>query len=99
MARVTRTEEEKRALLERWRASGIGLYRFAKENHTSPKSLREWEARASEARAFLPVRVVELAPRVAAEPLVVELAGVGHRVHVPADFDGVTLRRLVEALC
>lgn len=96
MAHIRRTEEEKQALLAAWRASGIGLYRFARENGVASKSLREWNTRWPVRPAFLPVRMVSPA-RVAG--LVVQLAGCGHRIEVPADFDTVSLRRLVEALC
>lgn len=96
MAYIRRTEEQEQALLAAWRASGIGLNRFARENGLAPKSLREWNARWPVRPAFLPVRVV---PPARASGLVVQLAGCGHRIEVPSDFDAVSLRRLVEALC
>lgn len=96
MARVTRTEDEKQALLAAWHRSGVSLYRFARKNHLSPKTLRAWAAEGPP--AFLPASVVEEeAP--STSTLVVELAGVGHRIHVPADFEAASLRRLLEVLC
>lgn len=96
MPRVRRTDEQKQALLAAWRASGFGLHRFAREHGVASKSLREWSARWPVRPTFLPVQVI---PPVRAAGLVVQLAGSGHRVEVPADFDAATLRRLVEALC
>lgn len=100
MARVSRSREEKTRFVAAWRVSGIGLHRFARENRISPKSLREWMALEASPPAFLPVAVVERAGGcVSAPSLVVQLAGVGHRVEVPVGFDAAHLRALVEALC
>lgn len=79
-----------------WQSSGLGLYRFAMANRISPKTLRAWLAEQSAPSPFLPVRIVE-PPR--APSLVVQLAGAGHRVEVPADFDAALLQRVVAALC
>jgi hypothetical protein len=100
MARVSRSREEKARFVAAWRVSGIGLHRFARENPISPKLLREWMALEASPPAVLPVAVVERAGVCVSPPsLVVELAGVAHRVEVPVGFDAAQLRPLVDALC
>jgi hypothetical protein len=47
--------------------------------------------------AFLPVRVIQAAPRASGSALEVVTRG-GHVVRVPADFDPAALRRLISAL-
>ncbi len=92
-----RTDEEKRRLLLAWKASGKGCNRFAAENGVAPNSLREWRDAGLLQPAFVALRV---APTVSdSRPLVLQLAGAGHRVEVHQDFDAITLRRLVDALC
>lgn len=97
-----RSLEEKRELVAAWRASGLPRTRFAHEQALPVSAFCRWvqafDEEAGTAPKFLPVRVVAPEPR-ASTALVVELAGVGHRIHVPADFDVAALRRLVGALC
>jgi len=97
-----RSAREKQQVVDAWRRSGLPKTRFARENALPPTSLSKWIAAAEEAALpatrFVPVHVVE--PSVApAGPLVIQVAGTGHRVEVPAGFDAVELRRLVDALC
>jgi len=76
--------------------------RFAMVNGLPASAFSKWIDRVDgiERRdRFAPVRVVEPVEAVGGAPLVVELAGVGHRVLVPVDFDGTALRRLVDTLC
>ena len=98
MPRTRRTDQQKHALVEAWRRSGLSCERFAREHGISANSLRAWQL-AFTVPAFLPVRVVESQLAVPAPALVVQLAGSGHRVEVPGGFDAATLRRLVDALC
>lgn len=100
MPYVIRTAREKQRLVAAWRRSGVPRTRFALEHGVSPTSLAKWAAAADEAGTqFLPVRVVDATPPPMAAPFVVQLAGAGHRVEVPTDFDPGALRRLVAALC
>lgn len=98
MKHTFRTDEEKRELLATWDASGLSGTRFAKLAGISPTSLRQWSARLD---AGPPTRFVdvEVVAAVTAPPLVIEVAGSGHRVVVPPGFDAAELRRLVAALC
>jgi transposase-like protein len=105
MKYVTRTAEEKQALLEEWHASGLSMRAFAKLRGIPQSSMHKWIAperrrRVSDTEisvaAFLDVEVVD-PPR--GMSFRVELAGSGHRVDVPQGFDATELRRLVAALC
>ncbi len=91
-----RTDEEERRLLLASKASGKGCNRFAAEM-VAANSRREWRDAGLLQPAFVPLRV---APEVSdSRPLVLQLAGAGHRVEVHQDFDAITLRRLVDAPC
>ena len=96
-----RTDDEKRALLVEWRASGASRTAFCKAQGISWKTLGDWSARLDAPDSTVPTSFadVEVVPDPAAWPLVLELAGSGHRVHVPPAFDVASLRRLVGALC
>lgn len=96
-----RTDDEKRALLAEWRSSGLSRTGFCKLRSISWKTLGEWATRfegpvAADQTRFVDVEIV---PDPRASPLLLELAGSGHRIQVPSDFDAVSLRRLVGALC
>lgn len=96
-----RSPTEKRALLAAWRSSGLTRTAFCGQNGISWKSLGDWAAQLEPAAPPAAARflTVEVVPDPTAPALVVELAGSGHRVTVPSDFDVVALRRLVGALC
>lgn len=103
MRRRSWPDQAKRDFVEAWKRSGLPKTRFAVENGLSPTSFSKWiepSTRLGRARAltrFLPVEVVPVP--VLAAPLVVQVAGSGHRIEVPAGFDGDEVRRLVGALC
>ena len=97
MAYQIRSMEQKQALVAAWRASGMKKTPFATMNRLPVSAFSRWIERVERVEGrtqFVPVHVVEAEPAQRA-PLVVELAGVGHRVLVPADFDAVALRRLM----
>lgn len=102
MAYRIRSAREKQQVVEAWRRSGLPKTRFASENGLPPTSLTKWIAAAEDvalpATRFVPVHIIE-DTAVPAGPLVVQVARTGHRVEVPAGFDVVELRRLVDALC
>lgn len=102
MKYTLRSPSEKRELVLAWRASGLSATRFARLAGVSATSLKDWStglpspgATAGGTR-FVEVEVVQ---PVSAAPLVVEIAGTGHRVAVPMGFDANELRRVVAALC
>jgi hypothetical protein len=104
MAYRMRTMAEKRALVRARRESGLTRTRYALENGIPASAFSRWIERVDEAvptrtASFLPVRVVDPARDPVGPPLVVELAGVGHRIEVPVGFDAVQLRAIVAALC
>ena len=96
-----RSAREKQQLVEAWLGSGVPKTRFALTEGVPPSSFAKW-IRASEAPAGLAMRLVPV--QVVDEPtnrvpLLVHVAGSGHRVEVPDGFDAGELRRLVDALC
>lgn len=88
-----RSEQEKRELVSRWEASGLGKAAFGRLHGVSPNSLTRWRE-ALRVRAFVEV---EVATPVASEFVVQVPSGV--EVRVPNGFDAEELRRLVTALC
>ena len=86
---------ERQALVAQWRASGLAMYKFARQHGVPFTSLRRWQLKYTEP-TFAQVELVEPPSSPA---LIVELAHTGHRVHVPPGFDAAELRRLMEALC
>ncbi len=96
-----RTLAEKEELVAAWRRSGVSKTRFAREQGLPASAFSRWIARIEghdDRTSFLPVHVAP-EPQATAPSLVVELAGSGHRVEVPAGFHAGELRRLVLALC
>ena len=89
------TITERQALVAQWRASGLAMYRFARQHGVPLTNLQRWQARETKL-TFARVELVNPPPKPA---LVVELAHTGHRVYVPPGFDAAELRRLMEALC
>jgi len=97
--------------LERWRESGETATRYCEEHGLKLGSLRYWSGRigrerAEAARELAPTSEVTFArverrrPRraSAAASGVLRLRVDGVEVDVPSDFDGPTLRRLLEVL-
>src|SRR5687768_9483391 len=100
MKYTMRSATEKRELVAAWQSSGLSMTRFAKRAGVSPTSLRQWSGRLrSSPTATMRFVNVEVVETESASPLVVEVAGTGHRVVVPMGFDAAELRRLVAALC
>ena len=90
-----RTKEERARIVAAWRASGHGLFRFARERGLSPNTLKRW-AEASVAEPAEPSFVrLEVASRTA-PTIAVEVGGA--RVVVEPGFDRALLRAVVEAL-
>lgn len=100
MKYTLRSIDEKRELVSAWQASGLSRTRFARLYGVSPTCLRQWSEKLHPSppavTRFVDVELVEPA---SAPALIVEVAGSGHRVVVPAGFDPSQLRRLVAALC
>ena len=99
--RTKRTDADKRALLAAWRASGLSKSAFCRDHGLPWKSLSLWQSQFEPPVSPAPMPFVDVVvvPDSAAAPLVVELAGCGHRIHVPPNFDATSLRRLIGALC
>ena len=96
-----RTEAEKRPLVAVWRKSGLPKTRFARERDLCAAVFSCWIPRyGAPGPQLLTFTTVEIIPETSApSPLVVELAGTGHRVEVPWGFDAADLRRLLGVLC
>ena len=96
-----RSDDEKRALLAEWRLSGLSRTAFCKSKGIAWKSLGEWMARLEPPVSMPPNSFVDvdIVPDAGTAPLLLELAGSGHCIVVPSDFDVAALRRLVGALC
>ena len=103
MARRTRTEAEKRQLVAAWRRSGVPKTRFAQDRGLPASAFARWIARFDTPTELLPtfttVEVIPDPPAPLPPPLIVQVAGRGHRIEVPAGFDVGELRRLLGVLC
>lgn len=86
---------EMRRLIAEQEASGMSVARFARERGIKPWSIYNWrrQLQAQAPSAFVEFQV----KRSLTAPLAIELAN-GARVHVPRDFDGDHLRRVIAAL-
>lgn len=94
-------EEEGRVALAAWRASGLPLQTFAREQGLCPQRLRAWRGRLGESPTLLPVRLV--GGTSAAAPgfggAMMELVLVtGRRVRLGPEFDEQSVARLVGVL-
>ena len=92
-----RTEEERRAEVQGWRASGESMARYAARRGYAETSLRNWAAAAEESWSGAPglVRLVVASP-VRDGEVVVEVGAA--RIRVGATFDAELLRAVVAAL-
>jgi hypothetical protein len=111
--RTTKTERRWRRIVEKWRSSGLLAREFAAQQKISPGTLYWWSSRlgkqATARRAdsaaatmpkFLPVEIVDQAPRIS-QPLPAALEIVlphGEVLRVPSGADLVHVRRVVAAL-
>lgn len=104
---ATRAEWQKR--VERWRDSGLSAEQFAAELGINAGTLKYWKYMLGKAaRAQTPkTSFVEVAPSAPQTATVVTLApetsfvvevGATRRLRVPANFDAVALRRLLDVL-
>lgn len=95
-------EDEGRAALAAWRASGLPLQTCAHEQGLSPQRLRAWRGRLGEVPALLPVRVVDRGAPASASAAVGSVMEVvlvtGRRVRLTPDFDDEAVGRLVRVL-
>lgn len=96
-----RSVEEKKRLVEAWRRSGVARTRFARDNDLPPTAFARWceDYGSSSSGLSTDLVRVEVVPEGPSAPLVLHLAGKGHRIEVPPGFDAADVRRLVEALC
>jgi hypothetical protein len=94
-------EQQWRRRLKEWRSSGLSVRFFCGRHRLSEPSFYAWRRelakRDAQRPAFVPVTVVGEEDAAAGALLELELAG-GRRLRVPADFDAVTLRRLLAVL-
>ena len=93
-------------LLEELEASGGNLAAFARAKGISPWMLYEARRASSKISArrqaqpridLLPVKLIAEAPACSRPPLELVLPS-GHRIHVPAEFEESSLRRLIGVL-
>jgi hypothetical protein len=101
MAKIGKSRAQWRVLVRMYRESGEAAADFARRHGVTVGTLRWWcsEFRREGGAEEVEFVDVEVADAKRAEPLAVVLAGVGHKVIVPAGFDVGELRRLVDALC
>lgn len=95
-SRVQWTEAKARSVLAALDASGLSVMQFAAREGLNDKRLYHWRARFRMAAMKKPT-FVEIKPA-ASSPIIEVVLDSGHLVRVPNGFDGVTLRRLVDAL-
>jgi transposase-like protein len=106
--RRRRSAEEKRSLLESWRASGLSAREFCRREGVQKASLWRWrrelevsesEARKSKASiTFAPVHVASLRPVSTTERVVAEVVVREMRVRVLDGADAAQVADLVKAL-
>ena len=102
MPRERESAETWRGRVEAWKSSGIALDEYIEQSGLKPRTFRWWVAelrrrdRASkrESATFVPVTVTTRAPAPAMELVLRN----GHVLRVAADFDPVSLRRLIAAV-
>ena len=92
-------EEDARAVLETWAASGTSLTAFARAHGLSPARVLRWERRLRQEPSELTFHPIELVSAPGRERESLELVVRGdRRIVIGADFDAVLLRRLVETV-
>jgi hypothetical protein len=96
-------EQDARAVLDEFGASGLGVQAFCRRYGVSEQRVRYWQRRlaasadVTAAPVFLPVRIVT--PRIAVADEPIEIVVRGERtVRVRAGFDQGLLRRVLEVL-
>jgi len=97
-------EEDARAVLAVYRASGQALKTFCRAHAVGVRRLRWWrerlpreDAAAESAPRFVPVHVAPVAPSGGPASFEVVLPG-GSVIRIGVDFDGAVLRRLLVVL-
>lgn len=94
-------ENQAKQMMERWRASGLGVVPFTKREGISVRTFYRMRAKVGAADPCIVPVVVRSGSTpggtVAASPFEVELAS-GMKIRVPSGFDAAELVRLVEAL-
>lgn len=93
-------EEEARAVVGAWRASGESLSAFARHHGVQPRRIARWNRRLETAAPlhFHPVRVTgAVDPKPSAAAIEIELPS-GERIRLPPGFDADDLRRLFSVL-
>lgn len=91
-------EEEARAVVAAWRASGERLAVFARRHGVQPRRLARWHRRLGAAAPvhFHPVRVIGT-PSPSPAAMEIDLPH-GERIRLPRGFDADDLRRLLAVL-
>jgi hypothetical protein len=93
-------EEDARAVVAAWRASGERLSAFARHHGVEPRRIARWNRRLDTAAPlhFHPVRVTGVvAPKTYPAAIEIELPS-GERIRLPRGFDADDLRRLFAVL-
>jgi hypothetical protein len=92
------TDPERAEIIAAWRASGLALSTFTAQRGLPHSTVWRWIYKRPTIRlpAFAEIEFVP--SEVAATPLVLQLAGSGHRVEVPPGFCSETLRRQLEVV-
>ncbi len=93
-------EEEARAVVAAWRASGERLAVFARRHGVQPRRLARWRRRLDAVAPlhFHPVRVIgAMAPPPSPAAMEIDLPH-GERIRLPRGFDADDLRRLLAVL-
>jgi hypothetical protein len=98
------TQRDAQRALEAWRASGLRLPAWCRQEGVGYERVRRWRrqldatlARRRKAPAVFPVHVLEQALTPEARDFELELSG-GRRLRVPPHFDEASLARLLRAL-
>ena len=97
------TARDAERALEVWRASGLSLPAWCRQEGVAYERVRRWRSQLASGRprpqaaALLPVHVLEDAPTAEAPGFELELPR-GLRLHVPSSFDAVSLARLLRVV-
>ena len=102
-ARLRWTERDAQRVLEAWRASGLSLPAWCRQEGVGYERVRRWrsqldsEPRCPQASALLPVHVLETERPADGPGFELELAR-GLRLRVPPHFDEASLARLLRVV-
>ena len=97
------TERDAQGALATWRASGLSLAAWCRQEGIGYERMRRWrsqrgsEARGSQTAALLPVQVLESERATDGPGFELELPR-GLRLHVPSAFDDASLARLLRVV-